>query len=361
MKFRTGLLIGGALGYYYGSKAGHERFEQIDAVLARVRRLPAYQSARDQLLGTVAVAGEVAKSKAGDMVARVLPNEPEATFEPGLEFNPDFTPDPRGDPRRPPRRGPLRLTAVPGPPAGRCHTPWHTRAMGFRGKVAEQERARELRAQAWTLQEIATELGVSRSSVSLWVRDVAFEPKPREWSSSTARFRGANALQQRKAAEIAELLEEGRRRIGAMSEQEFLVAGAALYAGEGAKTDGVVKFANSDPRMIAFFCAWLRHFFEVDESRLAARALPPRGSRPRRGQRASGSSVTGIPRAQFIKPYRAVPDPSHPPDRSIRWGVRRSGTRARVPTGPCDGPGARAARVTDSSFRGSSAGRAPAC
>jgi hypothetical protein len=92
MKFRTGLLIGGALGYYYGSKAGHERFEQIDAVLARVRRLPAYQSARDQLLGTVAVAGEAAKSKAGDMVARVLPNEPEPSFEPGLEFNPDFTP-----------------------------------------------------------------------------------------------------------------------------------------------------------------------------------------------------------------------------------------------------------------------------
>jgi hypothetical protein len=80
MKFRTGLLVGGALGYYYGSKAGRERFEQIDAVLARL------------LLGTVAVAGDAAKAKAGDMVARVLPNEPEASFEPGLEFNPDFTP-----------------------------------------------------------------------------------------------------------------------------------------------------------------------------------------------------------------------------------------------------------------------------
>jgi hypothetical protein len=36
--------------------------------------------------------------------------------------------------------------------------------MGYRGKVAERERARELRAQAWTLKEIASELGVSRSS-----------------------------------------------------------------------------------------------------------------------------------------------------------------------------------------------------
>ncbi len=47
--------------------------------------------------------------------------------------------------------------------------------MGFRGKQVEQARARELRAQAWTLQEIASHLDVSKSSVSLWVRDVHFE------------------------------------------------------------------------------------------------------------------------------------------------------------------------------------------
>ena len=91
-KFRTGLIIGGALGYYYGAKAGRERFEQIDAVLERVRRRPAYQRARDQLLGVAATATEAAKSKAGEVVARVVPDEPEPTYEPGLEFNPDFSP-----------------------------------------------------------------------------------------------------------------------------------------------------------------------------------------------------------------------------------------------------------------------------
>jgi predicted transcriptional regulator len=51
--------------------------------------------------------------------------------------------------------------------------------MGYRGKVEEQERARALRARNMTLQEIATELGVSKSSVSLWVRDVPFAPSKR--------------------------------------------------------------------------------------------------------------------------------------------------------------------------------------
>jgi hypothetical protein len=94
MKFKTGLLIGGALGYYYGSKAGRERFEQIDAVLERVRRQPTYQKARDQLVGVAAGAGEAAKAKASQVVARVVPDDPEPTYEPGLEFNPDFSPSP---------------------------------------------------------------------------------------------------------------------------------------------------------------------------------------------------------------------------------------------------------------------------
>jgi Homeodomain-like domain len=45
--------------------------------------------------------------------------------------------------------------------------------------VGERERARDLRAQAWTISEIAAELGVCRSSVSVWVRDVDFEEAPR--------------------------------------------------------------------------------------------------------------------------------------------------------------------------------------
>ncbi len=51
--------------------------------------------------------------------------------------------------------------------------------MGYRGKVEEQERARDMRARNMTLQDIATELGVSKSSVSLWVRDVPFTPSKR--------------------------------------------------------------------------------------------------------------------------------------------------------------------------------------
>lgn len=158
-------------------------------------------------------------------------------------------------------------------------------------------------AGAWTLDEIADSLGVSKSSVSLWVRGVEFERRPRR----TARRREPNVLQRRKAAQIEELQRAGILRLGCLSEQAFLAAGVALYAGEGAKRDGTVQFANGDARMVAYFCAWLRHFFEVDESRLTVRVYLHDGLDLDAAQR-FWSDRTGIPVSQFHKSYRAIPD-----------------------------------------------------
>lgn len=178
--------------------------------------------------------------------------------------------------------------------------------MGYRGKLAEREQARRLRAGGLPMAEIAARLGVSRSSVSLWVRDVPFEPRPR---GTRGRRRVPNALQRRKQAEIDRLLAAGRDRVGRLSEREFLVAGVALYAGEGSKGDGRLRFANSDPRMVVFFCSWLRRFFEVDESRLRVHLYLHQGL-DLAASIAYWSALTGIPPTQFLKPYRAVPDPS---------------------------------------------------
>jgi Homeodomain-like domain len=178
--------------------------------------------------------------------------------------------------------------------------------MGYRGKLAERQQARLLRSTGLSLAEIAARLGVSKSSVSLWVRDVTFEPLPRV---TRGRRREPNAPQRRRQAEIDRLVAEGRARIGRLSEREFLVAGVALYAGEGSKRDGALCFANSDPRMIFYYCCWLRRFFEIDESRLRVR-LYLHGGLDLAATIAYWSALTAIPASQFGKPYRAVPDAS---------------------------------------------------
>lgn len=236
--------------------------------------------------------------------------------------------------------------------------------MGYRGKVEEQACARKLRTEGLTLAEIAARLGVPKSSVSLWVRDVPVIIEPRRRGPAA----GAAALRRRKEAEIARLPAEGAARIGTLSEREFLVAGAALYAGEGSKTDGSVRFANTDPRLVVFFCAWLRHFFDVDETRLRVALYLHEGLNLGAAVR-FWSEMTGIPPAQFGKTYRAAADPTHRVARHVRGciSVRYSCSYThRTITGLMDalpaGPALSAATGTlHGPFRGSSIGRAGGC
>jgi hypothetical protein len=175
--------------------------------------------------------------------------------------------------------------------------------MGYRGKLREREEARRLRAQNLTLADIAQQLGVSKSSVSLWVRDIPFTPSKRRFGPQ----RRPHPAQVRKLAEIEELDEQGIARVGALTDEAFLAAGIALYAGEGSKTDGEVCFANTDALMVAFFCAWLRRFFEIDESRLRVRVYLHEGLDLDAAE-AHWAEVAGVPRAQFRTPYRAPAD-----------------------------------------------------
>ena len=177
--------------------------------------------------------------------------------------------------------------------------------MGYRGKVELQEKAREMRANGRTLLDIASVLGVAKSSVSTWVRDVPFKSRGRRSPVS----RRPHPQHLAKLAEIAECDRLGTERLAALSDDAFLAAGAALYAGEGSKRDGKVSFANTDPAMMRFFSTWLRRFFDIDESRLRVRVYLHEGLDLDAAEE-FWSGVTEIPRSQFNRAYRAKPDPS---------------------------------------------------
>jgi hypothetical protein len=156
--------------------------------------------------------------------------------------------------------------------------------------------------------EIAEHLGVSKSSVSLWTRDVPFDPAARRSATTDRRPRGSDhPLRRRKLEQIARYDREGRATLADLDGRELLIAGVALYAGEGAKTDGCVSMANTNPELLRFFATWLRRCFTVDELRLRCRLYLHEGLDLAASQQ-FWSHVVGIPLERFGKPYRAIAD-----------------------------------------------------
>lgn len=127
--------------------------------------------------------------------------------------------------------------------------------------------------------------------------------------SLAGRLRGPNRLQRQREASTERCAALGASLVGDLSERDLLLAGTALYAGDGSKTDGSVRFTNSDRRMIETFLRWVRTFFDVDGSRLRL-YLYLHASLDLEAAVAFWADLTGIPPSQVPKPHRAVPNPS---------------------------------------------------
>jgi transcriptional regulator with XRE-family HTH domain len=127
-------------------------------------------------------------------------------------------------------------------------------------------KARDLREQGLDYEEIVAKLGVSKSSVSLWVRDL---PRPPGLSYEECCKRSAEGVQRYWDAErpIREARREAIRAAAAaqitqINDREILIAGAIAYWCEGAKNKPYrrsdrVTFLNSDPALIKFFLRFL--------------------------------------------------------------------------------------------------------
>lgn len=135
-----------------------------------------------------------------------------------------------------------------------------------RAKDALRARARELRAQGMDYDAIATALGVAKSSVSLWVRDL---PQPARLSLAERTKRSAEATrrywaQERatREAQRAAARKASAAQLGRLTNRELLIAGAIAYWCEGSKSKphrptNRVNFINSDPSLIRFFLSFL--------------------------------------------------------------------------------------------------------
>ncbi|MFJ4914425.1 MULTISPECIES: hypothetical protein [unclassified Streptomyces] len=172
-----------------------------------------------------------------------------------------------------------------------------------RAKDELRAKARELRLQGMTYDRIEAELGCSKSSVSLWVRDL---PKPEPRYSEEERLARMNAgladLRARRDQERARTKRIACESVGELSDRELFLAGVTLYWAEGTKDKPhsrreSLQFINSDPNVVKLYLNWLG-LLGVAAERLHLR-VSIHETADVAGAEEFWADLTGVPRACF--------------------------------------------------------------
>ena len=173
--------------------------------------------------------------------------------------------------------------------------------------VLVRDKARLLRSDGASLDEIVLQLQVPKSTVRYWCRDIVLSQSQQRRIFEKQKMSGKEAaerVRQKRIVLIERLRKEGAKQIGRLSAKELLLAGTALYWAEGyRKGDGEFGFTNSDPTMIRFIIRWLKECCKVEADRIHARICINAIHKNRMKEvKEFWIEATGLPEDQFSKP-----------------------------------------------------------
>lgn len=128
-------------------------------------------------------------------------------------------------------------------------------------------RAIELRSDGWSVNDLATRLGVAKSTAYAWVKHIPLDPDAeralgkREHAALMAagRWEDERQARDRRQGEVQACAAED---VGHLSERDLLIVGAAIYWCEGTKSKpwrrlDRLTFINSDPGLLRLFLRFL--------------------------------------------------------------------------------------------------------
>ncbi len=174
--------------------------------------------------------------------------------------------------------------------------------------VLQEKRARALilRKQELSYSQIKKELGISKSTLSYWLRDYPLSKK------RIGELRDHNEKRIEKYRETRRKTKEKRlqgfylqqkRKVFPLTKRDIFIAGLFLYWGEGAKTmSKEVAVSNTDPSVIIFFIKWIKSAFNISKDKLKF-GVHLYNDMDVKKEISFWSKRLDIPETQFLKPY----------------------------------------------------------
>ena len=134
-------------------------------------------------------------------------------------------------------------------------------------KILEKSTAKELRGKGFSLREISEKVGVSKSSVSVWTRNVVVPQPFRDrlfQRAKAAHEKGTRAIRASKIARWKEYRKQARDEFSLFSKSPDFMFGLALYIGEGDKRSNcTLSIVNCDPKVLRSFLFFLQKWMYV--------------------------------------------------------------------------------------------------
>lgn len=176
-------------------------------------------------------------------------------------------------------------------------------------KSKERNKAIILRKGGKSIKDIAKKIKVSKSTVSLWCRDIELTPvqvkklhEKMVKGSYRGRMKGARGQYEKRLERIRTSEVDGIKKIGKMSERDLLIAMGALYWGEGSKKKRELRLNNTDPEMIKFVIKIFRKIWKVPKDQFSLSVMINKIHRKREEElKGYWSNITKIPENQFTK------------------------------------------------------------
>ncbi len=183
--------------------------------------------------------------------------------------------------------------------------------MGYYGNLELKHEVQELRKNGKSYNEIIKKLGLSKSTVSDWCKNVQLTNDQLEklyLSKKKGALKGSFIAAERKKKNRVLLTEriytQGLKEVGKLSRRDRFIAGIALYVAEGTKIDKSCCLSNSDPLIIKFMIHWFREFCNVPDIKFRGAIWLHEGLDELKAKQ-YWSKLTDIPLKQFYKTYIA--------------------------------------------------------
>lgn len=173
-------------------------------------------------------------------------------------------------------------------------------------RIRDREKALSLRKQGMSYSQIKKILKVSKSTLSLWLKNYPLSKQRirelRDWNEQRIeKYR--ETMRQKRETRLDRFYKEQKKLLFPFSKRELFLAGLFLYWGEGSKshlTD--VSISNNNPSIIRFFINWLTKGLLVPKKNLKIQ-LHLYNDMNINKELKFWSRISSIPLAQFYHPY----------------------------------------------------------